>query len=340
MRKRAESLGKVMQEAGIRVESCELTDEHDYARTEGELLELANRLVESEVLLNITGGTKLMSVAAQSVAHAADWRMFYVDADTDRISWLGKAPNATRPLGEQLRLRHYLQSYGFSLPQPPSRSGMTARQRGLTETLLRQIGNLEQPLSQLNWLSQIAEDKNSLAVQMNPQQCDSRSLEALLRNFEEAGSLTVEADTLRFASEAERDFVKGGWLEQHVMECVHQLTGEAGIRDKAANLKVRDASGVENELDVVFLARNRLFVIECKTARMDKPESPKANDTMFKLAENCRRIGGLSSHGMLISYRALRDSERKLSRALGIECVCGAEINRLAEHIKVWIRPH
>lgn len=340
MRKKAENLSAVMKEAGIRIEQCELSDEHDYARTEGELLELAERLAGEDVQLNITGGTKLMSVAAQSVATAADWRMFYVDADTDRISWLGKDAPPPRPLGEQLRLRHYLQSYGFSLPQRPSRPDMPPFQQALTETLLRQIGSLEQPLSQLNWLSQTAEDRRSLAVQMNPQQSDSRSLEALLRHFEQAGFLTLSADTLKFADESARDFVKGGWLEQHVMQCVHKLTGEAGIRDKAANLRVQDAGGVESELDVAFLARNRLFVIECKTARMDKPESPKANDTLFKLAENCRRIGGLGSRGMLVSYRALRDSEKRLARALDIECVCGADINGLSERIKVWMRPH
>lgn len=340
MRERAENLSAVMQEAGIRAEQCELSNEHDYARTESELLELADRLAGQEVLLNITGGTKLMSVAAQSVAHAADWRMFYVDADTDRISWLGRDTPPPQALSEQLRLRHYLKSYGFSLPQGPSRAGMTASQQVLTDTLLCQIGSLEQPLSQLNWLSQMAEERKSLAVQMSPQQTDSRSLEALLRHFREAGCLVVENDTIRFNSESERDFVKGGWLEQHVMQCVHQLTGEAGIRDKAANLRVQDANSVESELDVAFLAHNRLFVIECKTARMDKPESPKANDTLFKLAENTRRVGGLSSRGMLVSYRALRDSEKKLARALNIECVCGADINRLVERIKVWSRPH
>lgn len=340
MRERAENLSAVMQEAGIRAEQCELSNEHDYARTESELLELADRLAGQEVLLNITGGTKLMSVAAQSVVHAADWRMFYVDADTDRISWLGRDTPPPQALSEQLRLRHYLKSYGFSLPQGPSRAGMTASQQVLTDTLLCQIGSLEQPLSQLNWLSQMAEERKSLAVQMSPQQTDSRSLEALLRHFREAGCLVVENDTIRFNSESERDFVKGGWLEQHVMQCVHQLTGEAGIRDKAANLRVQDANSVESELDVAFLAHNRLFVIECKTARMDKPESPKANDTLFKLAENTRRVGGLSSRGMLVSYRALRDSEKKLARALNIECVCGADINRLVERIKVWSRPH
>lgn len=116
------------------------------------------------------------------------------------------------------------------------------------------------------------------------------------------------------------------------------LTRDLNIRDKAVNLKVRDAKGVENEMDVAFLLRNRLYVIECKTARMDRPEAPKANDTLYKLKENCSRIGGLGTHGMLASYRALNDRERRLAQALQLKVVAGRDLTRLDELIKCWAR--
>ena len=100
---------------------------------------------------------------------------------------------------------------------------------------------------------------------------------------------------------------------------------------------VRDPGGVKNELDVAFLARNRLFVIECKTARMDQPEAPKANDTLFKLAEICRRVGGLGTRGMLVSYRGLREEEKRLAAALRIELATGGELARLKEKIRGWV---
>ena len=118
---------------------------------------------------------------------------------------------------------------------------------------------------------------------------------------------------------------------------VAALTAGLGLRDKAANLEVIDAGGVRNELDIAFLVRNRLFIIECKTARMDSPKAPKANDTLFKLAEIVRRVGGLGARGMLASYRPLRDSEQRLARALSIELVCGAELARLPVRLKDWI---
>lgn len=337
MQTQADNLSRVMQEAGVKTEPYKLTNEHDYAGTEAELLELASRLEQDDVALNITGGTKLVSLAAQSVASAASWRMFYVDADTDQVSWLYKnAPPAT-PLTQHLRLRHYLQGYGYSLPSVPEKLQLTPAQQTLTRTLINEIGSLEAPLSQLNWLSQQAEDKRRLEVEMDERQRDSRSLEALLRNFENAKSLTVQRNKIIFPSEAQRDFVKGGWLEAHVFQTLCNLTGDLDIRDSAVNLEVVDRTDVKNELDIAFMARNRLFIIECKTARMDKPEAPKANDTLFKLAETSKRIGGLGTRGMLVSYRALRDAEKQLARALNIHCACGTDIRNLSEHIKTRV---
>lgn len=339
MKRQAEHLSGVLKNNGINVEALQLTDEHDFRTTEEELLVLAEENESHKVFLNITGGTKLMSVAAQSVASASDWDMFYVDVDTDRVTWLSPRGLPYHALTEQLRLRHYLQSYGFNLTNKPHRPQATVAQRVMTETLLMQIGSLESPLSTLNWLAQQAEDSKRLNIELDARQQTNMDLEALLRNFSDAGALTVNGNKVSFANEASRDFVKGGWLELHAMQIIHELSGELRIRDKAANLEVVDINGVKNELDLVCMVRNRLFVVECKTARMDKPEYPRANDTLFKLTENCRRLGGLGARGMLISYRALRESEKKLAKALGIETVCGAEINRLPESMKSWLRP-
>lgn len=336
MRLRADALEAVLREAGVGVSRAELADEHDYARLEAALLEVASARDGQSIALNVTGGTKLMALAAQAVAVAASWAVFYVDVDTDEVIWL--APTAHRqPLQRQLRLRHYLGGYGFGLDEGIERPRREPRHDDLLRTLITQVGSLEQPLGQLNWLAQQAEDRRSLRATLSEQQADSRALAALLREFADAGALAVEDDTLVFASEAERDFVKGGWLERHVFQTVDDLGRELELRDKAANLVVRDANGVKNELDIAFLARNRLFVIECKTARMDRPEAPKANDTLFKLAEICRRVGGLGTRGLLVSYRGLRDEEKRLADALRIELAAGGELARLKDRIRSWV---
>ena len=338
MEGRADALESVLSEAAVKVTRSRIDDEHDFEALENALFALAEKRIGEDIALNLTGGTKLMALAAQSAAQAAGWRVFYVDVDTDEVIWLGEERNRKK-LAASLRLPHYLKGYGFRLEGGIDRPAPDRRHNELLQTLISQIGSLEAPLGQLNYLAQGAEDRNSLAADLSPEQQDSRSLHALLRNFESAGVLTVHGNKIRFADEAGRSFTKGGWLEHHVYRTVTGLHGELCLRDKAANLVVVDQDGVKNELDVAFLARNRLFVVECKTARMDNPRSVKANDTLFKVAEISRRVGGLGTRGMLASYRRLGEAERKLATALGIDVVAGSELSRLEERIKRWVKP-
>lgn len=337
MQARADSLEAVLHESGVKTTRIALEDEHDFGKLESALLDVASSRDGQSIALNVTGGTKLMALAAQSIAVEAKWSVFYVDVDTDEVIWLGRDAQR-QALTQQLRLRHYLRGYGFTLEEGIQRPQPSQRHNDLLSTLITQVGSLEKPLAQLNWLGQKAEEQKRLNVTLSPDQQDSRGLEALFRIFQDAGVLTVEGDKLTFADEAERSFAKGGWLELHVFRSVNALSGELGLRDKAANLQVQDMDKVRNELDVAFMAKNRLFVIECKIARMDKPEAPKANDTLFKLAEICRRVGGLGTRGMLASYRPLGEAEKRLAGALRIELVCGPELARLDEKIRNWVR--
>lgn len=337
MAERAADLEPVLRESGVKVSRLSLSNEHDFAKMQDELLSFAAQRDGELIAVNLTGGTKLMALAAQSVAKIAGWRVFYVDVDTDEVSWLDEQV-ARHALAHQARLRHYLRAYGFQIDGGIERPQPLQRQSDLLRTLIVQVGSLESPLSQLNWLAQQAEDARRLHVDLTPALSDSRSLDTLLRQFAEAGVLQLSGNRISFASEAERTFAKGGWLEEHVFRVITQVTGELGLRDKAAGLQVIDRSGAKNELDVSFLARNRLHVIECKTARMDRPEAPKANDALFKLAEISRRVGGLGTRAMLASYRAVGESERRLAKALRVELVCGPELARLPERIHTWVK--
>jgi len=338
MQKRAEDLERVLREAGVQTSRVDAENEHDLGSLEEAFLRIAEDKAGHRIALNLTGGTKLMALAAQNVASTAGWASFYVDVDTDEAIPLDRT-QPTRALAPALGLSHYLQAYGFrrekSTPPAPLREGADE----LLQTLVTQVGSLERPLGQLNWLAEQAERNNRLSVQMNDAQLDSRSLNALLRNFEEAGLLRLVGEAIHFTDAPARSFAKGGWLERHVFRRVAALRDDLGMRDQEANLHLIDAEGVRNELDVAFIARNRLFVIECKTSRMDGERSEKANDTLFKLAEVCRRVGGLGARAMLVSYRQMREAELQLASALGIDVVFGAAIARLDDRLRAWVRP-
>lgn len=338
MERRAEALKSVLSESGIKISQLSLPDEHSLSALEKSLLDLASARDGESIAMNVTGGNKLMALAAYAVAQLAGWPSFYVDVDTDQIIWLEKnRPN--QGLKQQLRLNHYLRGYGFGLKKGIDRPQINKDYQDLMSTLVQNVGTLEEAIGQMNWIGQHAEKEHTLSMKLTPRQLDSINLGALIRNFENAGIMRKQGDTVKFASDDARFFAKGGWLEYYVYQTVSHVTGDLAIRDKAANLRVQDSLGTESEIDVAFLAQNRLFAIECKTARMDSPEATKANDTLHKLSDNCRRIGGLGTRGMLATYRSLRDSEMRLAKALNIEVVAGNALARLDERLKQWVRP-
>jgi hypothetical protein len=97
---------------------------------------------------------------------------------------------------------------------------------------------------------------------------------------------------------------------------------------------------MDNELDVVILAENRLYLIECKTKRFgDEPEQGGAGaDAIYKLDHLADIIGGLQARAMLVSYQPVDDGTRRRARAQRIELCAGAELRKLEERLKTWIR--
>lgn len=344
MRKQAEALEKVFCKNAIKVVTVRIANERDFSSIENEILELAAARQEEKIALNVTGGTKLMALAAQTMAQEANWRVFYVDIDTDQVIWLGKDAEQPRKLATTLRLGPYLQGYGFKVEKGDSgvikNSGCFNE---LRQTLIKEADKLELSLSQVNYLAQQAENDKKLSISLSTVKQKGDGLKNLLLKFEQADVLTVRGDCVVFRNKESRAFAKGGWLEFHVFHTVSRLKEVLGIRDTEINLTVVDGKGVKNELDVAFMARNRLFVIECKTARMmddtQKKKIGKANDALFKLAEISHRVGGLGARGMLVSYRKIGDAAKGLAGALGITVIEGYELNRLDEFLKTWVKP-
>lgn len=146
MVQRAQALQTVLQEVGIKTQCVALPDEHNMAALETTLPDVATQRAGQSIALNLTGGNKLMALAAQAVAQAAGWATFYVDVDTDHIIWLDKKRPA-KALTQQLRLRHYLRGYGFSLAEGIERPQPRAAWQTLLQDLLLNVGTLEEPIT-------------------------------------------------------------------------------------------------------------------------------------------------------------------------------------------------
>ncbi len=342
------NLIKVLQEAGVQTEVIALPDAHDYAKIQEALFALEDTRY-GKIAVNVSGGTKLIALALNSISESCKWPVFYVDLDINRVIWLPQAGAELRPaapLQEQLRLRHYLQSYGFTIPNPIEKPARSSDEEHFIQKVVTQYAQLERGLSQLNFIGQRSESSRKLEVTLSDNERDSRSLSDLL-SIAASSKLIKQSDgVITYASEAARNFSKGGWLEVQTFYAVTQLTTELQIRDRACNLEVLSGNQAKNEIDIAFLAGNRLHTIECKTGNLyntgntngNEAKLNKANDALYKLAENARRFGGIGTKSMLVTFRSLQESELKLAQALNLTVVHGKQIENLSQAIRKWVR--
>lgn len=333
-------LADLLRTKGVAVETLALRDVADYSALSDDFLNFLATCGDANVALNVTGGTKLMAVAAQEVFRTNAKTAFYVDIETDRIVFLNGG--RSEPLNAKLNIRESLRAHGYTT-QGGETPQIDAAQRDLTARLIDRVGAFGPALGQINHLASTA--KGSLQCQMTDAQADSSKLADMLGLFAQAGHLKQHGAVLRFPNEASRFFVNGGWLEYHLLHTLRDLQGTHPITDIAFNLKVTYPDGsTENELDVAFMYRNTLHIIECKTANLTLPgitQDDKATEALYRM-ESLMKLGGLRTKGMIVDYRgnfSASPANRKRAQQSNINVLSGGELkDAKGQIVRHWMK--
>jgi hypothetical protein len=341
---------------GMAVEILDLPDAYDYAALSDAFLSYLAEHEGDNVALNVTGGTKLMAVAAQEAFRSAGKSVFYVNVESDEVLVIGeKFTGQTVPsLRTKLKVHELLRAHGYTVTTQ-EQPQVTRELRDLTARLIDHVASAGRALGTVNALARAARDLPGLRVEMSPAQYDSRVLADILALFADAGLLRQTGQVLVFKNEEARFFVNGGWLEAHVFEALQSLRAQHdGLTDVAMGVRVAfggldpRAGGKtkdKNEIDVAFLYRNTLHLIECKTANLaqgGKGDDNKATEALYKM-ESLLKLGGLRTRGMVVDYRgqlASSEADRQRAKESHIEIVAGAQLKDLKGVIgRLWLQP-
>ena len=288
------------------------------------------------IALNLTGGTKLMTLAAAEWAYASDVPTFYMDTGTDKIVWM---PPKRRweylPLPDLLDVRGLLAAGGYRVIRDTRDAVPGERHeqlRALVELLCATNGRDEaaRALQALNGCAQGAKGPERLA---EDRATPSPAWRRLRERCHEAGMLDYDNGYIHFPSETARQWCNGLWFEEYVRMILYKMHSDKRIPSWAASVEV-EMNGVPNELDALFSVRNRLFVIECKTAALS--ERDKANSVLYKADSLRDRLGGLFATSAICSVLPLNDRELKRAKELRIRVLSGKKLLRLEETLAAW----
>ena len=345
-------LERVLRRRGIVVERLNIDDAYDYFGIYDTFFNFLDGKAD-KAALNVTGGTKIMAMAAQEAFRDAKAPVFYVNAQTDEILVFGDRTRS-ESLSAKVGLADYLEAHGYTFAdgKRPTKPAVTREQSDLTLRIVDGVERFGPSLGELNALA--AQSKGSLIGRLEERQRDSISLNAIIDLFVEGKHIRRENHSLRFASEESRKFVGGGWLEQHVYKAMADLAGTQHFSDYGMNMQILAPNGATaNELDGAFLHRNTLHLIECKAANLASTGNSgddKGTEAIYKL-ETLLKMGGLRTRGMLIDYRGRlsiahgREDKRRVeanfarAKAANIRIVSGAAIKSLKSEISNWITP-
>lgn len=348
MKQRAEYLAKTFEKLNIKVKLKNISNEFNFGLMEDEIFKLVEEYENESIALNVTGGTKLMSIAAENAFSALGKPIFYIDTDSNHILFISKneeqkwLPNLEMKAKNKIDI--YLSAYGSTVL---STQNPIERKKYLPaiEPFIKNYDNYTQVIPLLNLHATLSQS-NGYKSEYTKDNKKTGKLDELLLGLDYQGLLNYDGQTIDFKNREIKTFLNGGWLEDYTY---FQLKEIANIEDIAcgadvANPKFKlgkneyssENKGNKNEFDIVFMAKNKLHIIECKTQLMDKNGGVKADDILYKL-ETLKDYGGLMTKKCLVSYFEVPEQVKNRANFLNIEIIQGKDLQRLKSKVQEWI---
>lgn len=335
----AARLSKLMSPRGVSVTIKEIPA-FDFAAIASvcEGIEKEAQVANADLVLNVTGGTKVAALAAFQIFFFSNRRIIYLDTFNRNLLQLAPEAIATEITENLIKTKDYLAAYGMNILSSGV-SGNTQRKPALqkmVEILIKDSALL----SRLNSaIDRYGKNPAHINLALNELGGGAEILAAALTATGAAEQ--TNSNNLHISTSENIFFCHGGWLEEYVYWTIKDLNRK--YLDVALNVKVAwDGKGKQathNEFDVLFTHDNRLHLISCKTSNPDLETATgdKATETLNELDTLAERAGGLFGRAMLVSSRKLREVDRERAKKMKIELVDGLNVLRLKDHIQSWL---
>lgn len=311
------------------IETCALSEGkcHVEQVKEDDIEDIRNKLTSlsfenraKEIVVNITGGTKVMTLALFDY-FSSNPQVVFLYKHIKNFTFLDlKKPLDGLKIKTQLTVKEYLSAYGIPITEK-----IPLKSEEYTNQFFRIYVDSRLDMEIIESLRlhyrgdkkkshQISEIENFEEVVTSDTGKRIKELGEFLLNIgfpnEKTGELTKK----------EVDYLTGGWFEEYVYYQIKQFYPEKNICLGVTLLKGTQSNN--NDLDVVFCINDTLFVIECKTSlKIDGKITQLLNDALYK-SSALRQNFGLSARSFLFTLDDLGEKQigdhKEKARVLGI----------------------
>jgi len=347
MEEQGSELISQIQALGIRTERLDVPNENSLRA----LLQLFEDWLESridyEIYVNLTGGTKLMSLAAYQVFSSYGFRCFYQilknnqTLQSNQIIWLDDE-SVVSGIGEKISLERYLASYQFKITQRERVQEIPEVHIQYAEEIFKRLKtNYESCSRTMTKLNGICAEKINASDRENFIKNLTTDESGFIDHLaHETGLFTLFADKIEYANNDDsiRKLIAGGWLEVLTTIKIREATQ---TRDLSMNVSFekstkRVGTASRNELDVMAMVGAALYIVECKTVNWEGRTPIKPEDSIYKLSA-LSDIGGLNTKSAFVSLVEISETAKTRAAENNIELICGKSIIELPSRLRRWI---
>jgi hypothetical protein len=317
------NLKEILKPKGIQCHSV-LVPPFDYDANEQACREILAKASLKNVYFNVTGGTKVMSLAAFAVASHYGHQVIYLDTEGDSILTLSPT-KAANPVTVRVDVETFLNAHGILIDRTGRALELMARE-GL-EKLVTDMGRRALSIGKLLGIIKNFYDRNDFitkitfrfdkdAVHKGNQRnlLDGFAGLNLIEDYRRVGGYSA---TFQLVDDtAIREFLCGDWIELYT----YLQAKNSGVDDCLVSVYVKDERyEVPNEIDVLFTKDNHLGVCSCKTRREARIEGELFSEHIAAYETISRTLGGIFTKVFLISSEEIPEDSGTYQRAKSLQ---------------------
>lgn len=276
-----------------------------------------------EVMINVTGGTKLMALGAWQAAQSLGLTCLYVDTHSEKVlRFTGGRTQLDSFDLEPITVAQVLELHGGEIDDEKKESGFKTEDLEAAHAILH---NRPQSLYQVTAMVSMAWDGRRSGVLRRVPVDVWKHFREMVDSLAAAG-LIKEDQKYWSVSEQCKEFLDGLWLEAYTFVAL-QESGKFMDVDGRFNLK-----GVKNEIDVGCVINGKLGIIECKRTLADR----KGQDLFNRMQVLRGRLGGTFGKAFFVTALnedSIDEVTRERAKAYGAKIIGMGDLARVEEII-------
>ncbi|MFI3240176.1 MAG: DUF1887 family CARF protein [Bacteroidales bacterium] len=287
---------------------------------------------DENYIVNLSSGTRLMSIAVQQVFERFDAQFYFMPIDRNVIinshidDENDNNDDIVCPIQHQVSIDEYFAINGISFQKGKIEQSPEYTKDIYTIFTTDNISGQEYELLDFLRNNRYRNSKKPIDIDTIPN----------LRRFLLHINFPLTDKTEETIDKYEIRYLTGGWFEEHIYHLIKESINPYDIATGVTFRREGIDRTISNELDVIFTYNNRLFAIECKTG-ISKESLYK--DIVYKACALKEALLGIRSNAYIFSLKRDTDKFQNIARNLEIR-FCGRNYTDNTENInKLFLDP-